>query len=435
MKIVENITSNGKLNGGAFWEFKKKFSRKVEQPHAMINAEGKKVFAHDEIKKVYKDFYEKLLNNKEQHEQSESNNIVSAKFEDIMKSAEEQQPLVVSRSTVATVFKKLKRKKARDDKGWNNELMKDGGEEMEKSAEMMINCVLSEEIIPDEWNSMLIKSNHKKGEKMHMKNKRGIFLTNVVSKAFEKAVEIEMGPVEFDIFQAGGTKDRSTSDNWIIVMAMRDRFRYLREDLYLFFGDLVKCFDKLWLKDCLIDLHTAGAREKEIKILYLLNQKSTAKIITPAGTTDEITILETVKQGTVFAPKLCCASTGNLNNMSKPIRTTITPRVTVGALTFVDDMIGGGKKTTIENVMSNCAEIEVLKNWEFSTDKSNWMLLKFGKKNEDDEDVVKGTVKGGDIEKTDIYKMLGNWINDKGNMDKQLDRRYGKENTNVCKGV
>ena len=94
---------------------------------------------------------------------------------------------------------------------------------------------------------------------------------------------------------------------------------YLKQDLYLFFGDLVKCFDKLWLKDCLVDLHSAGAREREVKILYLLNKSATAKIITPVGITNEISISETVKQGTVFAPKLCCASTGKLNNMSKPM--------------------------------------------------------------------------------------------------------------------
>ena len=204
---------------------------------------------------------------------------------------------------------------------------------------------------------------------------------------------------------------------------------YLKQDLYLFFGDLVKCFDKLWLKDCLVDLHSAGAREREVKILYLLNKSATAKIITPVGITNEISISETVKQGTVFAPKLCCASTGKLNNMSKPIQTIITPRVTVGALTFVDDMIGGGKKATVENVMENCAEIEVLKNWEFSLDKSNWMVQKYStKKKEDDSEEydIRARVKRGEIGRIDVYKMLGNWINEKGNMDKQLDEMEKK---------
>ena len=221
VKVVESIAANGKMNGGAFWEFRKKFTRKKEQPHAMMNADGKKVFKHDEIKKVYQDFYEDLLNNKEQHENSVNYENISTEFEGIMRRAENQPPLVVSRATVAATFKKLKRKKAKDDKGWNNEIMKEGGDEMEKSVELMINGILSEEIIPNEWNSMLIRSNHKKGEKM-MKNKRGLFLTNVVSKVFEKAVEIEMGVLTFDQFQAGGTKERSPIDNWIIVMAMRD---------------------------------------------------------------------------------------------------------------------------------------------------------------------------------------------------------------------
>ncbi len=217
-------------------------------------------------------------------------------------------------------------------------------------------------------------------------------------------------------------------------MAMRDRYKYLKQDMYLFFGDLVKCFDKLWLKDCLVDLHSAGAREKEVKIIYLLNKLATAKIITPAGMTDEITIHETVKQGTVFAPKLCCCSTGKMNNMSKPAKTNITPGVTVGTLAYVDDMTGGGSKDTISNVMCNCAEIEELKCWEFSTDKSNWMVQRYSGKSraEDGEKEVRGRVKGGEIHETDVYKLLGNWINNKGNMDKQLQEMEKKISGYVC---
>ncbi len=218
IKVVESISRNGKMNSGAFHEFRRKFKRKDEKPHAMINSEGKKVTEHGEIRKVYQDFYVELLNNKDQHENSMNNGNVSKTFQEIMDRAAEQPPLVVSKATVAATLKKMKRRKAMDDKGWNNELMKDGGDEMEKSIELMINAVLSEEVIPDEWNSMLIKSTHKKGEKSLMKNKRGLFLTNVVSKAFEKAVEIEMGPLRYDRFQSGGTKGLAPIDNWLIII-------------------------------------------------------------------------------------------------------------------------------------------------------------------------------------------------------------------------
>ena len=68
-------------------------------------------------------------------------------------------------------------------------------------------------------------------------------------------------------------------------MAIRDEGKRLKKNIYMFFGDLVKCFDRLWLKDCLIDLRNAGAREREIRMLYKLNKEASFKVKIPAGTT------------------------------------------------------------------------------------------------------------------------------------------------------
>ena len=299
---------------------------------------------------------------------------------------------------------------------------------MIESLVRMMNCVLKEEIIPSEWETMLIKSIHKKGEKSLMKNKRGIFLTNVLSKVFEKALESVIGHIQYDKFQMGGMKGRSTVDNWLIVMAVRDTNKYLNKNTYMFFGDLVKCFDKLWLKDCLIDLHKAGVREREIRMLYHLNKKAKAKIITPAGTTEEIVIEEAAKQGTVFGSKLCCASTGRINDMKEKTKTLITPTIYTEALTYVDDMLGMGNKKTAEKVMNNCKQMEEDKCMEFSISKSKWMVMRTSRAKEEEINIC---MKGGMIQKCIEYNYLGNWINSKGNLDKQLDEMEKKLQTYV----
>ena len=112
---------------------------------------------------------------------------------------------------------------------------------------------------------MKIKASHKSGPMELLTKKRGLFLTSIVSKLFEKLLEDQMDSVKFDDFQFGGTKGMGTVDNWFIFSAVVDEARRLKKNVYFFFGDLVKCFDRLWLKDCLVDLHEAGAREKEIR--------------------------------------------------------------------------------------------------------------------------------------------------------------------------
>ena len=181
--------------------------------------------------------------------------------------------------------------------------------------------------------------------------------------------------VEYDKAQNGGQKGRGTIDNWIVLMALIDEGKRLKKPVYIFFADLVKCFDRLWLKDCVVDLHECGMRERDAAMVYKLNQEANFCVDTPGGKTDEITVKEIVKQGTVFGPKLCCASTGKINQ-DLDQQEVIYPSVTLQAVMFMDDIFGGGAKAFVEAVMKNCKMKETEKLWEFSSEKSPWICIK-----------------------------------------------------------
>ena len=106
---------------------------------------------------------------------------------------------------------------------------------------------------------------------------------------------------------------------------------------------------------------------------------------------------EIVKQGTVFGPKLCCASTGKINEgLNK--REVIYPGSAAEAVTFVDDINGNGSKEFVEAVMMNASRKESEKLWEFSTDKSKWMCIEGRKK---DTEEISVEIKQGKIERTE----------------------------------
>ena len=88
------------------------------------------------------------------------------------------------------MVKKLKRRKAGDCQQWTNELIIEGGVEMLKSIHYIFNAMVQENKIPKQWTCMKIKTIHKKGSKMVMDNKRGLFLTNVLSKVFERVLDL-----------------------------------------------------------------------------------------------------------------------------------------------------------------------------------------------------------------------------------------------------
>ena len=95
----------------------------------------------------------------------------------------------------------------------------------------------------------------------------------------------------------------------------------------------------------------------------MLNKRAKATVITPAGETNKIDIVEATKQGTVFGPKLCCASTGQINHIGEKTSTVIYPTITVEALTYVDDLLGIGSIKIIQKIIENCNKMEKLMRW------------------------------------------------------------------------
>ena len=52
---------------------------------------------------------------------------------------------------------------------------------------------------------------------------------------------------------------------------------------YIVFGDAVKCFDKLWLKDALVELYKAGCSPEDVVMMYEMNKDTEITIVTPVG--------------------------------------------------------------------------------------------------------------------------------------------------------
>ena len=66
--------------------------------------------------------------------------------------------------------------------------------------------------------------------------------------------------------------------------------------VYLFFADAKKYFDKLWLKDCLIEMFNLGYSPATVRDLDEINKTSNTAVETPVGKTSSITIDVVVHQ-------------------------------------------------------------------------------------------------------------------------------------------
>lgn len=294
---------------------------------------------------------------------------------------------------------------------------------------MLINAILKSQIIHDRWKSMKIKSLYKnKGSRNEMKNRRGVFITSIVSKIFEKIIyNRNMHHVNeiLSPFQCGSRPGRGVSDHLFTLRAVIDEYRYYKRNLYIFYGDLEKCFDKLWLEDTINELWKSNMPANEVKIIHEMYKEAKIIIDTPIGMTDEIEVQNIVKQGTIYGPTLCSISTDKINRIEEKPVTTYGDNLNLDPMTYVDDIIGIGTKQTVEKVIKNCRLMESKKKMTFNNTKSQYQVLQFS--NEKPKEINE-SVKKGKITRTYEYKYLGDIVDERAARGKNINMRISKTN-------
>ena len=104
--------------------------------------------------------------------------------------------------------------------------------------------------------------------------------------------------------------------NLFILRGIINHANYLGKELWLTFYDIEKCFDSLWLEDCINSLWDLGVKDDVLCLIYLMNIKATVTIKTPFGDTDPLFLSNFVKQGTVLGPVLNNCSLNKLSTDS-----------------------------------------------------------------------------------------------------------------------
>ena len=160
--------------------------------------------------------------------------------------------------------------------------------------------------------------------------------------------------------QIAGKKQRSTMDNIVIVSSIIGKKRIEKRNTYIFFTDTVKCFDKSWLQDCIIELAKLGHNKNELETLHKLSETAQVKINTPYGDTENIEIKEMEKQGKTFGPIMCRASAAKVNEIGKKVIFKYG-RIEIGKPVFMDDIAAIGDVDTIRKGIRNCRKLETEK--------------------------------------------------------------------------
>ena len=202
---------------------------------------------------------------------------------------------------------------------------------------------------------------------------------------------------------------------------------YLNILLWFTFYDIEKCFDSLWLEDCINSLWENGVKDDTLSFTYYLAVK------TPFGETDPFSFMNIVKQGTVLGPVL---NTVSLDRVCKESYSHHLGSVKIRSLEFVDD-IADPNSDRNSALASNriIEEIQHEKRISFSFEKC--VLLKMNSKYKQGNIMVNGE----NIKTVETARYLDDKFNSKGNNTKlckdRVDRAKGStfELIAVCREV
>ena len=236
-KIVEEIKKGGGVDSETFWKVRRRITGgKKEEMYAVEDESGERKEDPEEIKEVFRKYYDNLLNRRAREDQKgENDEVVETVMRGLQMISEKMEPQKITKKTIEEIVHGLKNRKAGDKSGWTNELLKWGGDEMVESLERIYKLVSVKQEIPREWEQMIIKSINKKMPHVKMKNKRGLFLTSIIEKVYEKILkqrnekDMNAGMSEM---QTGGRKGRSTIDNVMVLLAINERNKFLGKDTY-----------------------------------------------------------------------------------------------------------------------------------------------------------------------------------------------------------
>ena len=325
IKIVQQLKEKNRLYGRKIWEIKRKVTRATDTPHSVKTSNGELMESRQDILGAYLTHYQNLLRTKDGKTELEktTETMVEKQFKALSMRETECHRNVITKEIVKKAIKMMRNKRAPDRRGWRAEWIQNGGEEIENSPVKLFIRMERENTTPIQWNQIIIRSIHKKGPKEDLANQRGIFLTNIVSKVYEKVklLQNEENICNMSRMQYAGRKNRSPLDHVITLNAITEKQRSEKKPTYILFADAEKCFDKLWLEDGLLELHKLGWSEKDvIMMLFRLNHITNIIVKTPVGDTEDFTIMNIVKQGTTHGPIICCAETSQVNNSEEPVK-------------------------------------------------------------------------------------------------------------------
>ena len=243
---------------------------------------------------------------------------------------------------------------SKDPYGHPNEIFKEGvaGKGLLDAIQIIMNKIKDN---PKEYPEAMTICNvtniyKNKGDKTSFDSHRGVFRTTSLRNIMDKLIyNDEYHTVDSNLTDSnvGSRKNRNIRDNLFVIYAiMNNSKRGNGESCDICVYDIKKCFDSLWMHECINDLFENGLTNDKLCMIYYSNINASIAIKSPSGISERFSIHNKVMQGTVWSGLMCTCTIDSLAKISyndSSLLYKYKNNVNVPPLQMVDDVITASK--------------------------------------------------------------------------------------------
>ena len=288
-------------------------------------------------------------------------------------------------------LKDLKQKKSRDPNMYANEIFQPqvAGKDLIKAILKLMNRIKNDSVYPKALTLCNITSIYKhKGSHNIFSSYRGIFRVQALRNILERLLyNKEYSNIDSNLTDAnvGARQKRNIRDNIFVLNAvMNETIQGTKEPVDITVYEVEKCFDALWVQECINDMYKARLQNNKLNILYLMNQHAEVVIKTSSGNTTRTSMSNLIMQGTVWGSLFCTVSMDKLPMHQYENRENLYKYrgvVSVPSLEMVDDIIDI-KKCGKDSVISNAVINSFIEHKKLTMGKSKCHKIHCGQKSE-----------------------------------------------------
>ena len=329
------------------------------------------------------------------------------------------------------VLKYLKKNKSRDPFGYANEIFRPdvAGEDLKLAILKLLNRIKAEQTYPEALELCDITSIWKrKGSRNNFDNYRGIFRVTIFRSILDRLIyNDEYSTIDSNLTDSnvGARKGRNIRDNIFVLNAVINSITKGKEDpvdIQVF--DVEKCFDALWMEECINDIFEAGVTNDKLPLLFLENRNAKVAIKTSEGLSKRVDIQNIVMQGSVWGSLFCTTTMDKLGQLAyenEDLLYMYKGLVAVPPICMVDDILSLQKCSESNKINAAINAFIELKKLTLSHSKCN--RIHIGKKLDTCPELKIHETK---MNNSSQEKYLGDFINTTGNIKATVADRVAK---------